>query len=171
MHLKTLCCRNIMIWGIWNRSLQMKKKCFCMYPCESQSHKSHLTAKLIYRPFPSYLLCTLLLFPIHLLLSPVHFTGFSFCFLPGFHAIFTLLSSNNNSIIYSHELGRFSSSSLMDIAKCYLTIMATETSKNLSFIPATFELWSGNFSATFATSTFHQSNFSENLISSQKWHI
>ena len=109
-------------------------------PCESQPHKGNLNSKLKYRRVPSYLLCTLLSFPIHLLVSPVHLTGFSFCFLPGFHAIFTLLSSNNNSIIYSHELGRFSSSSLMDIAKCYLTIMATETSKNLSFIPATFEL-------------------------------
>ena len=38
---------------------------------------------------------TLLLFPFHLLPSPVHPTGFSFCFFLCFLAIFTLLSSNN----------------------------------------------------------------------------
>ena len=45
----------------------------------------------------SYLLFTLFLFSIHLLPSPVHPIGFSFCFFPGFLAIFTLLSSNNNN--------------------------------------------------------------------------
>ena len=50
-----------------------------------------------YRRFPSYLLCTLLLFPSHLSPSPVHPTGFSFCFFTGFLAFFTLLSSNNNN--------------------------------------------------------------------------
>ena len=38
-----------------------------------------------------------LAFPFHFLLSPVHPTGFSFYFFPGFLAIFTLLSSNNNN--------------------------------------------------------------------------
>ena len=52
--------------------------------------------KLKYRRFPSYLFCTLLLLPFHLLPSPVHPTGFSFCMFPGFLAIFTLLWSNNN---------------------------------------------------------------------------
>ena len=37
-----------------------------------------------------------LIFPLHLLPSPVHLTGFSFCFYPGFLAIFILLSSNSN---------------------------------------------------------------------------
>jgi len=59
-------------------------------PCESQPHKARLTSKLNYRRFPSYLLCTFLLFPFHLLPSPVHPTGFSFCFFSGFLAIFIL---------------------------------------------------------------------------------
>ena len=93
----------------------------------AQPHKDHLTSKLKYRRFPSYLLCTLILFPfhlfptgfffyffpgflaiftllssntifpLHLVPSPVHPTGFSFCFFPGFLAIFTLLSPNNNN--------------------------------------------------------------------------
>ena len=64
----------------------------------SQPHKGHLTSKPhLYRRFPFYLFCTLLLFPFHLLPSPVHPTRFSFCFFPGFLAIFTLLSSNNNN--------------------------------------------------------------------------
>ena len=46
---------------------------------------------------PSYLLCTLLLFPFHLLPSPVHTTGFSFCLFIGFLVIFTSLSSNKNN--------------------------------------------------------------------------
>ena len=37
-----------------------------------------------------------LIFPFHILPSPVHPTGFSFCFFPGFLAIFILLSSNNS---------------------------------------------------------------------------
>ena len=57
----------------------------------------HLTSKLKYRRFPSYLLWTLLLFPFHFLPSPVHPTRFSFCIFPGFLAIFTLLSSNNSN--------------------------------------------------------------------------
>ena len=47
------------------------------------------------RRFPSYL--TLTLFLYFLLPSPVHPTGFSFCFFPGFLAIYILLSSNNNN--------------------------------------------------------------------------
>ena len=46
-----------------------------------------------YRQFPFYLLCTLLSYPFHLLPSPMHPTGFSLCFLPGFLATITLLSS------------------------------------------------------------------------------
>ena len=68
-----------------------------IFPCESQPHKGHLTSKPNYRQFPSYLLCTPLLIPFHLLPSPVYPTGFSFCFFPGFVAIFTLLSSINNN--------------------------------------------------------------------------
>ena len=55
----------------------------------------YLTYKLKYRRLPFYL-CTLLLFPFHLLPYPVHPTEFSFCFFPGFLVIFTLLSSNNS---------------------------------------------------------------------------
>ena len=47
--------------------------------------------------FPSYLLCALLSFPFHVLPSPVHHTGFSFCLFSGFLAILTLLSQNNNN--------------------------------------------------------------------------
>ena len=59
-------------------------------PCESQPHKGHLTSKLKYKWFPSILLCTHLIFPFHILPSPVYPTGFSFCFFPGFLTIFTL---------------------------------------------------------------------------------
>ena len=56
---------------------------YLAYHCVSQPHKGDLTAKLKYRRFSSYFLCTLLLFPHHFLPSPVHPTGFSFClFLP-----------------------------------------------------------------------------------------
>ena len=51
------------------------------------------------RWFPSYLLCTLLLFPFHLLPSSVHPTRFSFWFFSGFLAIFSLLSSNNSNAL------------------------------------------------------------------------
>ena len=37
----------------------------------------HLTFNLNYRRFPSYFLCTFLIFPFHLLPSPVNPTGFS----------------------------------------------------------------------------------------------
>ena len=50
----------------------------------------------------SYLLFTLLLFPFNILPYPVHLTVFSFCFFPGFLAIFILLSCNNN--IFSFHL-------------------------------------------------------------------
>ena len=70
---------------------------------ESQPHKGHLTSKLKYRRFSFYLLCTLLLFAFHLLPSPVHPTGFSFYFFPGFLAIFTLLSLNSNNLIESTD--------------------------------------------------------------------
>ena len=63
----------------------------------NQSRKAHLTSKLKYRRFPFYPLCIILLFPFHLLPSPVNPTGFSFCF---FLAIFTLLSSNKNNNRY-----------------------------------------------------------------------
>ena len=66
-------------------------------PCESHPHRGHLVSKPNYRRFPSYLLWTLLLFPIHLLPSPMHSTGFSFYIFPGFLAMFTSLSSNNNN--------------------------------------------------------------------------
>ena len=62
----------------------------------NQSRKAHLTSKLKYRRSPSYLLCTLLLFPFNFLPSPVYPTGFYFCFFPGFLTIFALMSSNNN---------------------------------------------------------------------------
>ena len=67
------------------------------YELGLQPHKVHLNFKLIYKWFSSYLLCTFLLFPFHLLPSPVHPTRFSFCVFPCFRAIFTLLSSNNNN--------------------------------------------------------------------------
>ena len=51
---------------------------YLAYHCVSQPHKGDLTAKLKYRRFSSYFLCILLLFPFHLLPSPVHLTGFSY---------------------------------------------------------------------------------------------
>ena len=38
-----------------------------------------------------------LIFPFHLLPSPVYPTGYSFCFFPGLLPIYILLSSNNNN--------------------------------------------------------------------------
>ena len=74
-------------------------------PCESLHHKGHLTFKLKYRWIPSYLLCTLLLFPLHLLPSPVHPTRFSFCFFfPGFLVIFSLLSSQQQKTPFDRFL-------------------------------------------------------------------
>ena len=60
--------------------------------------KGHLdlTSNLNYRWIPSYLFCTLLLFPFHVLPSPVHPTGLSL-FLPWLPCHFYLLSSNNNN--------------------------------------------------------------------------
>ena len=52
-----------------------------------------------YRRFPSYILCTLLLLPFHLLPFPVYPTGYSFCLIPGFLAIFILLSSRQQQIL------------------------------------------------------------------------
>ena len=66
-------------------------------PCEATSQGGHFPSKLKYRRFPSYLLCTLLIFPFHILPSPVNPTGFSLCFFLGFLAIFILFSSNNNN--------------------------------------------------------------------------
>ena len=59
-----------------------------------------------YRRFPSHLLCTLLLFPFHVLPSPVHPTEF---FFPGFTDIFALFSSNNNnfSSVFRRSLAGF----------------------------------------------------------------
>merc|ERR1719154_450452 len=65
----------------------------------SQPHKGHLISKLnsnTVSVLPS--LDPSLIFPFLLLTSPAaHPTGFSFCFFPGFLAIFTLLSSSNNN--------------------------------------------------------------------------
>ena len=61
--------------------------------CESQPHKGHLTSILNYRWFPSYLPCTLILFPFHLLPFAAHPTWFFFSFFPCFPAIFILLPS------------------------------------------------------------------------------
>ena len=66
--------------------------------CESQPHKCNLTFKVNSKMVPVLpSLVPSVIFPFHLLLSPVHPTGFSFCFFPGFLAIFSLLSSNNNN--------------------------------------------------------------------------
>ena len=63
-------------------------------------NKVHLTSKTV-PVLPS--LDPSLMYPFHLLPSPVHPTGFLFYIFPGFLAIFILLSSNNN-IIYPFDL-------------------------------------------------------------------
>ena len=69
--------------------------------CQSQPHKGHLTSKLNSKTVPVLLsLDPSLIFPFHLLPSPVHPTGFSFCFFPGFLVIFIILSSNNNNNLF-----------------------------------------------------------------------
>ena len=74
---------------IWNQTD------FRLIPKQSENSKYNLfpITWTRMRVFPSYLLCALLLFPFHLLPSPVHLTGCSFCFFPGFLAIFILLLS------------------------------------------------------------------------------
>ena len=67
-------------------------------PWTSLSHKSPFTSKLNSKTvlvLPS--LDRFIILPFHLSPSPVHPTRFSFCFFPGFLAIFILLSSNNNN--------------------------------------------------------------------------
>ena len=60
-------------------------------PRESQPHKVDLTSKLNSKTVPVLLsLDPSLIFPFHLLPFPVHPTGFSICFFPGFLAIFIL---------------------------------------------------------------------------------
>ena len=56
--------------------------------------KGHLNFKMV--PVLPYLDPSLI-FPMHLLPSPVHRTRFSFCFFPGFLNIFILLSSKNKN--------------------------------------------------------------------------
>ena len=72
------------IWIIPNEVyiLQLTSADIKSDPCESQPHKGHLTSKLKYRRFPPYLLCTLLLFPFHLVPPTVHLIGFFFCWIP-----------------------------------------------------------------------------------------
>ena len=53
------------------------------------THKGLLIAKLNSKTVPVF---SFLIFPFHLLPSPVHPTGFSFCFFPGFLAIFIVVS-------------------------------------------------------------------------------
>ena len=74
----------------------------------SQPHKGYLTSKLNFKTvlvIPS--LDPSLIFPFHLLPSPTYPTGFSFCFFPGFLAIFNSLSLNNNISSYDHFLTFF----------------------------------------------------------------
>ena len=72
----------------------------------NQPHKGHLTSEFIHRRFTSYLPCTLLLFPFHLLTSPVHPTGVSLGFFPGFLVIFSLLSSQQQ-LTCIHAIDRY----------------------------------------------------------------
>ena len=46
-----------------------------------------------------------LIFPFYLIPSPVDLTGFSFCFFPGFLAIYILLSANNNWFVQNFITG------------------------------------------------------------------
>ena len=58
-------------------------------PCE-QPHEGHLTSKLKYRRFSSYLLCTLLIFPFRLLPS----LGTRVCHTPSIFQFFGILTWN-----------------------------------------------------------------------------
>ena len=57
----------------------------------------------LYRWFPSYLLCTFLLFPFYLLPSPVHPTGFSYCFFPDFITTTTKISSFRQTYVLTFK--------------------------------------------------------------------
>ena len=75
-------------------------------PCESQPHKSHLNSKTV-PILPS--LDHSLIFFIHLLYFLVYSIRFSFCFFPGFLAIFILLLfSCDPSLIFFFHLLPFS---------------------------------------------------------------
>ena len=75
-------------------------------------YQGHLTSKLNYKTVPvlpsldpRLILLLILIFSwfhFYLLLYPVHPTGFSFFFFPGFLAIFIFLSlnNNNNNLLY-----------------------------------------------------------------------
>ena len=63
------------------------------------SHKGHLTSKLSSK---AVLVLPSLIFPFHLLASPVLPTGFSFYIFSGFLAMFILFSFNNNNIISAY---------------------------------------------------------------------
>ena len=62
------------------------------YPFSTES--PHLKPN--YRRVPSYLLCTILSFSFHLLSSPVHPTGFSFCFSLASMPFLSCCHHNNN---------------------------------------------------------------------------
>ena len=61
-----------------------------------------------------------LAFPFHLLPSPVHPTGSSFCFFPGFLAIFILLPSNNKNIPDFPSVCYLASLLFLSCCRCWL---------------------------------------------------
>ena len=64
-----------------------------------QAHKGHLTSNLNFKAVPVLpSLDPSLICPLHLLLSPVHLTEFSYCIFSCFLAIFISLSSNNSNV-------------------------------------------------------------------------
>ena len=66
-------------------------------PCDSQPHKGSRISNFNSKTVPVLpFLDPSLIFPFHLLSSPVRSTGFFFCFFPGFLVIIILSSSNNN---------------------------------------------------------------------------
>ena len=86
---------------LWNRNLIFrfdlmfkKNQDNLSIACESQPHKSHLTSTLNTKTVP---VLPSVIFPFHLLPSPMHPARFSFCLFPSFLSIFILLSSNNNN--------------------------------------------------------------------------
>ena len=75
----------VMFEGFLHRSLE--------FYMTRTAYRAHLQTEL---QDGSRLTFSFALHSFHLLPSPVHFTRFAFCFFSGFHAIFNLLSSNND---------------------------------------------------------------------------
>ena len=105
-----------------------------LYTCATEAFSwrtPHIQAQI--QADPSYLLCAPLLFPLHLVPSPVHSTGFSFCFSPGFLAIF--ISSSNNNAWLHHYLRLIFGFILEQNIRIWFFATFEVSSRNVAWLP------------------------------------